>query len=103
MEAILTNCNDQDLLEMILAAYPDPPILNNVLEMAKRHEAAKKNSHLAKSDSKWTSSILIDGETDSETGERDSDSDGYDSDNEVLFLAKKGEETNRIYFVRKEK
>ncbi len=35
MEAILTNCNDQDLLEKILAAYSDPPTLNNVLEMAK--------------------------------------------------------------------
>ncbi len=41
MEPILTSCNDQDLFEKILAAYPGPPTLNNVL-LAKRHEAAKE-------------------------------------------------------------
>ncbi len=62
-----------------------------------------KNSHPAKSDSKGTYSILSDGETDSETGDRNPESDGYDSDNEVLFLAKKGKGKNRNCFVRQEK
>ncbi len=52
VEAFLTNCNDQDLLEKSLATYPETPTLNNVLEMAKRHKAARKNSRLAKTESK---------------------------------------------------
>ncbi len=60
--------------------------------MAKRHEAARKNSQLAKSKSKRTYTILSDGETDSGTGEQNSYS--YES-NEVVFLAKKGTGENR--------
>ncbi len=39
---------------------------------------------------------LIDGETDSKTGERNSDSDSYESGNEVLFWSKKAKERTAI-------
>ncbi len=68
MEAFLTNCNAQELLEKILAAYHEPMILNSVLETAKRQEAAEKISQLAKSEMEL----------------RNSDSD---YSNKVLFLA----------------
>ncbi len=82
------------MLEKILYAYPGIPTLNNVVEIAKRHEDAKKNSQVAKTEIKGAFAILGEGQNDSESESASDDS------SEVFFIPKKGTGQNRNYFVR---
>ncbi len=66
MEARLTNCNDKELLEKVLDAYPGIPTFAQVPKMiANRHEATKKDSKVLEPSEAFA--IRNGGERDSET------------------------------------
>ncbi len=97
MEALLTNCNDKELLEKVLDAHPGIPTLAQVLTIANRHEATKKDLKIVKFEPSSAFAIRNDGESVSEI---DGDSDSSSSDGEVLFVAKKkGTGKNRNYIL----
>ncbi|MCP4971848.1 MAG: hypothetical protein GY932_14785, partial [Arcobacter sp.] len=89
------------LLEKVLDAFPGIPTLEQVLAIANRHEATKKDSRMVKMESSGAFAIR---QADSSDSGEEGGSSSDDSPPEMLFVAKKkGTGKNRNYIHRPEK